>query len=45
MQGVTALGRGILPTIYSGVQVIFTVLFAAAFLGEAVGWDRAAGGG
>jgi len=41
--GVTALARGILPTIYSGVQVMFTVAFAAAFLGEAVGWDRAAG--
>ena len=34
---------GILPTVYSGVQVIFTVLFAGVFLGEAVGWDRACG--
>ena len=35
--------EGILPTTYSGVQVIFTVVFAWIFLGEAVGWDRAAG--
>ena len=35
--------NGILPTVYSGVQVIFTVIFAAIFLGEAVGWDRAFG--
>ena len=35
--------QGILPTVYSGVQVVFTVLFAYAFLGHPVGWDRAAG--
>ena len=34
---------GILPTVYSGVQVIFTVAFASAFLGEELGWDRALG--
>ena len=35
--------EGSSPTTYSGVQVIFTVVFAWIFLGEAVGWDRAAG--
>ena len=35
--------QGILPTVYSGAQVVFTVLFAFAFLGHPVGWDRAAG--
>ena len=35
--------QGILPTVYSGVQVVFTVLFAYAFLGHPIGWDRAAG--
>ena len=29
--------------VYSGAQVVFTVLFAFAFLGHPVGWDRAAG--
>ena len=35
--------QGILPTVYSGAQVVFTVLFGQAFLGHPVGWDRAAG--
>ena len=33
----------ILPTVYSGVQVIFTVIFATATLHETLGWDRACG--
>lgn len=35
--------QGILPTVYSGVQVVFTVVFSFLFLGHPVGWDRAAG--
>merc|ERR1712086_358696 len=35
--------QGILPTAYSGVQVVFTVVFSFLFLGHPVGWDRAAG--
>jgi drug/metabolite transporter (DMT)-like permease len=29
--------------VYSGVQVVFTVVFSFLFLGHPVGWDRAAG--
>ena len=35
--------QGILPTVYSGVQVVFTVVLSFLFLGHPVGWDRAAG--
>jgi drug/metabolite transporter (DMT)-like permease len=34
---------GVLPTVYSGVQVIFTVILTDVFLDESVGWDRALG--
>ena len=35
--------QGILPSVYSGAQVVFTVVFAYVFLGLPVGYDRAAG--
>lgn len=40
-----AIGRikGVLPTVYSGVQVVFTIILASAFLDERFSWDRGVG--
>ena len=34
---------GVLPTVYSGVQVIWTALLSYVVLGEKITWDQAAG--
>ena len=35
--------KSVLPTVYSGLQVIFTIILAAIFLNETVGWDQGLG--
>ena len=35
--------KGVLPTVYSGVQVVFTIVLARLFLDERLEWDRAVG--
>ena len=37
--------KGVLPTVYSGVQVIFTIILASIFLDERFSWDRGVGVG
>ena len=35
--------KGVLPTVYSGVQVIFTIVLSRLFLRERLPWDRGVG--
>lgn len=35
--------KGVLPTVYSGIQVIFTIILASIFLDERFDWDRGVG--
>lgn len=35
--------KGVLPTVYSGVQVIFTIVLSRVFLRERLPWDRGVG--